>query len=89
MKTLPLSEVKNNLSKLVSQVETVQEEITITRNGKPAAVIVSPEEYEGWKETLAIRSDTEFMAEIRKGIKDLKKRSRLYHRIEDITGLKG
>lgn len=88
MKTLPLSEVKNNLSKLVDQVETIQEEITITRNGKPAAVIVSPEEYEGWRETLAIRSDAEFMAEIRKGIKALKKKSRLYHRIEDMTGLK-
>ncbi len=89
MKTLSLSEVKNNLSKLVDQVETIQEEITITRNGKPAAVIVSPEEYEGWKETLAIRSDAEFMAEIRKGIKALRKKSRLYHKIEDLTGLKG
>ena len=89
MKTLPLSEVKNNLSKLVDQVGTIQEEITITRNGKPAAVIVSPEEYEGWKETISIRSDAAFMAEIRKGIKALKKKSRLYHRVEDITGLKG
>lgn len=88
MKTLPLAEVKNNLSKLVDRVETLQEEITITRNGRPAAVMVSPEEYEGWKETLAIRSDEEFMAEIRKGIKALKKKSKLYHRIEDITGLK-
>jgi prevent-host-death family protein len=89
MKTLPLSEVKNKLSKLVDQVETIQEEITITRNGRPAAVIVSPDEYEGWKETLAIRSDAEFMREIRKGIKALKKKSKLYHRLEDITGLKG
>lgn len=89
MKTLPLAEVKNNLSKLVDRVETLQEEITITRNGRPAAVIVSPDEYEGWKETLAIRSDAEFMDEIRKGIKSLKKKSKLYHRIEDITGLKG
>ncbi len=89
MKTMPLVEVKNNLSKIVDQVETLQEEITITRNGRPAAVIVSPEEYEGWKETIAIRSDAEFMSEIHKGIKALKKKSKLYHRIEDITGLKG
>lgn len=89
VKTLSLSEVKNNLSKLMSHVDTIQEENTITRNGKPAAVIVSPEKYEGWKETLAIRSDAEFMAEICKGIKALKKKSKLYHRIEDITRLKG
>lgn len=89
MKTVPLAEVKNNLSKLVEKVATLQEEITITRNGRPAAVIVSTEEYEGWKETLAIRSDAEFLSEIRKGIKALKKKTKLYDRIEDITGLKG
>jgi prevent-host-death family protein len=89
MKTLPLAEVKNNLSKLVDRVETLQEEIMITRNGRPAAVIVSPDEYEGWKETLAIRADAELMAEIHKGIKALKKKSRLYRRVEDITGLNG
>ncbi len=89
MKTMPLVEVKNNLSKIVDQVETLQEEITITRNGRPAAVIVNPEEYEGWKETIAIRSDAEFMGEIRKGIKALKRKSKRYHRIEDIPGLKG
>lgn len=89
MKTLPLAEVKNNLSKLVDRVETLQEEITITKNGRPAAVMVSTEEYEGCKETLAIRSDAELMAEIRKGIKALTKKSKLFHRVEDITGLKG
>jgi prevent-host-death family protein len=39
MKTLPLAEIKNNLSKLVDRVATMQDEITITRNGRPAAVI--------------------------------------------------
>lgn len=88
MKTLPLAEVKNNLSRLVDRVETLQEEVTITKNGRPAAVIVSTEEYEGWKETFAIRSDAELMKEIRAGIKALKKKSKLYRRVEDITGLK-
>lgn len=89
MKPLPLAEVKNNLSKLVDRVETLREEIMITRNGRPAAVMVSFEEYHGWKETLAIRADAELMAEIRKGIKAFKKKSKLYHEIEVITGLKG
>jgi antitoxin YefM len=89
MKVLPLSEVKNNLSKLVEQLNTTREEITITRNGHAAAVIMGPEEYEGWKETLDILANKEFMKEIRRGIKDVKKKGRLYHRVEDITGLKG
>ena len=54
MKTPPLAEVKMNLSRLVDQVVETDEEIMITRNGRPAAVLVSPAEYEGWKETQAI-----------------------------------
>jgi len=89
MKILPLSEVKNNLSKLVEQLHTTHEEITVTRNGHAAAVIMSPEEFDGWKETMEILADKEFAQEIRRGIKDIKKKGRVYHRIEDITGLKG
>ena len=89
MKVLPLSEVKNNLSKLVEQLRTTHEEITVTRNGHAAAIIMSPEEFEGWKETMEILADKELMQEVRRGIKDIKKKGRVYHRIEDITGLKG
>jgi antitoxin YefM len=79
MKTLSLSEAKMKLSSLVDAVHKTDEEIVITKNGSPAAVLVSPDEFEGWKETLAIRSDSDFMAEIKKGIGDLKKgKTRLY-----------
>jgi prevent-host-death family protein len=40
MKTMPLSEVKTKLSELVDAVER-DEVVTITRNGKPVAIIVS------------------------------------------------
>lgn len=86
MKVLPLSEVKNNLSKLVEQLGTTREEITVTRNGHAAAIIMSPDEFEGWKETLEILGSREFTREIRRGIKDVKK-GKLYHRVGDITGL--
>ena len=89
MKVLPLSEVKNNLSRLVEQLQTTHEEITVTRNGHAAAVIMSPEEFDGWKETMEILSDKEFTREIRRGIKDIKKKGRVYHRTGDVTGLKG
>src|SRR5438309_930747 len=57
MKTLSLSDVKARLSGLVDEVERRDEEIVITRNGQPAAVLVSPDEYDSWKESLAVRSD--------------------------------
>jgi prevent-host-death family protein len=78
MKMLPLSEVKAKLSQLVDRVEASDEEVVITRNGRPAAVLVSPDEFEGWQETIAIRSDQELLAEIRKGLRALKRRPALY-----------
>jgi|GEM_PF-709189 len=50
MKTMPLSEVKTKLSELVDAVERRDEVVSITRNGKPVAMIVSKEEYESWRE---------------------------------------
>ena len=78
MQALPLSEVKMKLSQLVEEVSSLDEEITITRNGKPVAIIVSPDEFDSWKETLAIRADAELMAEIRRGLEDIKKKRKLY-----------
>src|SRR5262249_1008343 len=78
MKVLPLSEVKMKLSQLVEEVSSLDEEITITRNGRPVAIMVSPDEFDSWKETLAIRADVELMAEIRRGLEDIKKKRKLY-----------
>jgi prevent-host-death family protein len=78
MKILPLSEVKMKLSRLVEEVVSLDEEITITKNGKPVAIMVSPDEFDSWKETLAIRADAEFMAEIRRGLEAIKNKRKLY-----------
>ncbi len=78
MKTLPLAEVKAKLSRLVDQVAKTDDQIVITRNGRPAAVLVSPDEYDSWRETQAIRSDRELMAEIRRGLRALKRSGKIY-----------
>lgn len=79
MKTLSLSEAKMKLSGLVEAVKTTDEEVVITKNGSPAAVLISPDEFESLKETIAVRSDAALTDEIRKGVKALKeKKSRLY-----------
>lgn len=51
MKTLPVSEAKDQLSALVEAVEEIHETVVITRHGKPAAVLVSPEEFDSLTET--------------------------------------
>lgn len=71
MKVMPLSEVKARLSELVDVVERRDEPLTVTRNGKAVAVLVSPEEYDRWHETVEILHDREFLAEIRDGLRRL------------------
>ncbi len=78
MKALSLSEVKMKLSELVEIVHSTDEEIVITKNGRPAAVLVSPDEYESWKETADIKSDADLMKEIKNGILALKTKGKLY-----------
>jgi len=84
METLSLSEAKIKLSSLVDRVKTMDEEIVITKNGRPAAVLVSPDEFEGWKETLPIRSDPDFIKEIKKGIKSLKNKKANLYTLEEL-----
>jgi prevent-host-death family protein len=63
-KTMPISEVKTRLPELVSGVEEREDEIVVTRNGKPAAVLVNYLEYERLKETLDVLSDPLSMRQI-------------------------
>jgi antitoxin YefM len=63
--TLPLSAVKAHLSELVDRVEGEHDRVVVTRNGRPAAVLISHEDLEGLEETLAALSDPDLMRQIR------------------------
>ena len=65
-KTLPISEVKAKLPELVTSVCDREEEVVVTRNGKPAAVLVNYAEYERIRETIDILSDADLMTQLRK-----------------------
>ena len=72
-KTLTISEAKARLSELVADVEKTEEELVITRNGRPAAVLISAEEFNSWKETQEIKGQPGLMKEIRRGLAQLEK----------------
>lgn len=78
METLSLSEAKMKLSELVEKVHGMDQQILITKNGRPAAVLVSPDEYEGWRETIEIKSNPDLVNEIKAGLSALRKRTKLY-----------
>jgi antitoxin YefM len=70
MTTVPLSEAKTHLARLLAEVEKLGEGVTITRSGRPAGVLLSIEEYEGLLETLDILADPKLMASVRRGLRD-------------------
>jgi prevent-host-death family protein len=84
MITLSLSEAKMKLSGLVAKVSSTDEEVIITKNGSPAAVLISPEEFESLKETIAVRSDADLMDEIRKGLRALKTKKTSLYTLEEL-----
>jgi antitoxin YefM len=51
-KYVPITKAKNDLLELIRQVESVHESVAITKNGIPAAVLLSMEKYAGLVETL-------------------------------------
>lgn len=62
--TLSLSEIKARLSEVVDQVEREHDRVVLTRNGVPAAVLVSPEDLQALEDTLELLSDRSALAEI-------------------------
>jgi antitoxin YefM len=84
MKTLSVSEAKMKLSALVDMVNTTDEEVVITKNGSPAAVLVSPDEFESLRETITVRSDQELMEEIKKGLMQLQSKNAKIFTLEEL-----
>jgi prevent-host-death family protein len=65
-KTLSLSEVKTRLPELVAGVQEREEEVVVTKNGRPAAILINVDEYARLKETLDVLSDPVLMKQIRR-----------------------
>jgi antitoxin YefM len=64
MPTLPLAEVRANLSKIVDEAVRTHERVEVTRQGRRAAVILSADDYDSIMETLAILGDRDLLLEI-------------------------
>jgi antitoxin YefM len=67
VETTSLPDVRANLSRYVKQVHDTQDRVVITRNGQPAAVLISADELESLEETLALCSDPEAVTAVAEG----------------------
>lgn len=73
IKTLPISQARQNLPSLVNKAQKQLDEYVITVKGVPAAVLMSHDEYESWKETTEIMSNPELMKAIKEGEEEIEK----------------
>jgi len=69
--TMTVTAAKAHLSELVAAVATTQDHVEITRNGEPAAVLVSHAEMVALRETIAILSDPMAVEDIRQAEADV------------------
>jgi antitoxin YefM len=71
-KTVPFTHARAHLSDLVDEVERKHEHVVITRNGRPAAVVLSADEYEELEETLEILQDEDALEALRESEEDVR-----------------
>ena len=70
-KTIPVRELRSNLSRLLSDVADRRDHVLVTRNGRPAAALVPVDEYEALEETAEILSDPAAIAALEAGLAEL------------------
>ncbi len=68
VKIVPVTQLKPQLLKVIRRVCEMGEEYIVTKKGLPAAVIMSFDEWESWKETFEIMADKKAMKRIRKSM---------------------
>ena len=65
MSTQSLRDVRDHLSEVIDRVEQQHDRVVVTRNGVPAAVILSPEDLAQLEETIDVLGDSQALADIR------------------------
>ena len=71
-KHIPISSAKAKLLVLLRQVEEEHENVVITKNGLPKAVLINYDDFTGLLETIDILSDPKTLRGIKAGLRDLK-----------------
>ena len=73
LNVVPVTEFRIHALEAVRRVNRLGDEVVITAKGRPAAVLVSYDEWESVAETLSIKRDPKLMAQIRASLKYLRR----------------
>ena len=76
-KILPVTTVKKHLLDILKKMSDEQSTITVTKNGKPVSVMMTPNRYDALMETIEILADPEILASLAASADDFRK-NRVY-----------
>ena len=72
-KTVPVRELRSNLSSLLDDVSTRRDHVLVTRNGAPAAALIPVDEYEALEETAEVLSDADALSALEEGLAEIER----------------
>jgi len=67
---LPVTKVKRELLEILKSMEEDYATITVTRNGEPVGIIMTPDRYEALLETIEILGDNKALQALKDSRKD-------------------
>jgi antitoxin YefM len=70
-KTVPVRELRSNLSSLLDDVSDRRDHVLVTRNGTPAAALIPIDEYQALEETSEILSDADALSALEVGLAEI------------------
>jgi len=79
--TIPFTQAKAHLTELLDKVVGEHERFILTRNGRPVAVLLSPDELDSLEETIEILRDPDLAESLRESRREAAAGERL--RLED------
>ena len=80
---IPVTKAKTKLLDMIRMIDESENTVAITKNGVPKAVLMSMEQYEAMRETMAILGDPVIMKQIRHSQNEIKEKKPLVD-LEDL-----
>ena len=71
-RTVAFSQARSELTELLDDLARRHEHVVITRKGLPAAIMLSPEDFDALQETVEVLQDADLMRSLRRSADDVK-----------------
>ena len=71
-KIIPLTKAKRDFLKIIKEIGVEDATVTVTKNGVPVGVIITPERYEALLETIEVLGDVKVVKALVASAKDFK-----------------